>query len=99
VDVATLLDRSDQVWRSLGREDWLAAFAGHPRIGERSGSAWSQREQAGTEGARAEVMQALLDGNQAYEQRFGHIYIVCASGRSADEMLADLMRRMHNDPD
>ena len=44
-------------------------------------------------------MQALFDGNRSYEERFGHIYIVCASGRGADEMLADLMRRMHNDPD
>jgi allantoicase len=99
VDVASLLDRSDAVWRSLGREDWLAAFAAHPRIGERSGTAWSQGEQAGTEGARDDVMQALFDGNLAYEERFGHIYIVCATGRSGDDMLADLMRRMHNDPD
>lgn len=99
VDTASLLDRSDQVWRGLGREDWLAAFAAHPRIGERSGGAWSRGEQAGTEGARADVMQALFDGNRAYEERFGHIYIVCATGKSGDEMLADLMRRMHNDPD
>ena len=98
VDVASLLADADRLWRGLGREDWLAAFAGHPRIGEKSASAWSQGEQAGTAGARAEVMQAISDGNRAYQERFGHIYIVCASGRGADEMLADLMQRMHNDP-
>jgi allantoicase len=98
-DLASLMAASDRVWRRLGREDWLAAFAAHPRIGEKSASAWSQREQSGTAGAPPAVLMALADGNRAYESRFGHVYLVCATGRSAEEMQADLERRMANDPD
>jgi allantoicase len=97
-DLASLMAAGDRVWRKLAREDWLAAFAGHPRIGAQGGSAWSQREQAGVGGASPAVLTALADGNRAYEARFGHVYLVCATGRSADEMLADLERRMANDP-
>jgi allantoicase len=99
VDAAALLAAGDRGWRALGREDWLAAFAGHPRIGERSGGAWSQKEQAGASAASAELLAAIADGNRAYEERFGHIYIVCATGRSAGEMFDDLSRRLQNDPD
>jgi allantoicase len=97
-DLASLMAAGDRVWRKLDRDDWLAAFAAHPRIGDTGGSAWSQREQSGTVGAAPAVLTALADGNRAYEARFGHVYLVCATGKTADEMLADLERRMTNDP-
>jgi allantoicase len=97
-DLATMMRAGDHIWRGLDNADWLAAFAAHPRIGDRSGSAWSQGEQAGTTGASAAVMTALVDGNRAYEARFGHVFLVCASGRTADDMLAELERRLPNDP-
>lgn len=98
-DLASLIGAADRVWRKLGREDWLAAFAAHPRIGEKGASAWSQREQSGTAGAAPAVLMALAEGNRAYETRFGHVYLVCATGRSGEEMLANLESRMANDPD
>jgi allantoicase len=98
-DVASLMSEADRVWRRLAGEEWLAAFAAHPRIGERAAAVWSQREQAGVAGASPAVLSALADGNRAYEARFGHVYLVCATGRSAEEMLADLERRMTHDPD
>ena len=70
-------------------------MAGHPRIGERSTHAASQREQSGV---GDDVRDALAEGNREYEQRFGHVYLVCASGRSGDELLAVLRSRLGNDP-
>ncbi|HEY4596643.1 MAG TPA: 2-oxo-4-hydroxy-4-carboxy-5-ureidoimidazoline decarboxylase, partial [Thermoanaerobaculia bacterium] len=92
---ADLKEKSDQIWRSLGREDWLEAFAAHPRIGEKGGR-WSQQEQAGARGADAE---ALAEANREYESRFDHIFIVCATGKSAEEMLGLLRARLDNDPE
>ncbi len=98
LDDATLLDAADRVWWDLGRADWLEAFRAHPRIGERGADAWSQREQSGVAGAATDARRRLEDGNQAYERRFGHVYLVCATGRSATELLTDLERRLSNDP-
>lgn len=105
-DVGTLLAAADRVWWSLGEKDWLEAFRSHPRIGERKAEArqterearWSAGEQAGMSTAAEETQRALAEGNRRYEERFGHIYIVCASGRSADEMLALLRERLENEP-
>lgn len=105
-DAAALLDRADDAWRELGESDWLEAFRSHPRIGERRAEAgqtereraWSAGEQAGMETAAEAVQRALAEGNREYEARFGHIYIVCATGRSADEMLALLRQRLSNAP-
>jgi len=94
---ADIKQKSDQVWRSLGREDWLEAFAAHPRIGE-TGSRWSEAEQAGARGADAETLAALVEANREYESRFDHIFIVCATGKSAEEMLGLLRARLDNDP-
>jgi 2-oxo-4-hydroxy-4-carboxy-5-ureidoimidazoline decarboxylase len=99
-----LLAAADEVWRMTGPPDWDEAFAHHPRIGERRGAAavsatardWSAREQgaaASDESARA----ALAQANAEYERRFGRIYIVCAAGRSAGELLSDIEGRMGND--
>src|SRR6185369_9354608 len=75
---------SDEIWSSLSESDWREAFAAHPRIGEKKGGAWSAQEQSGTRSAAEQTMQQLADANRAYEERFGHIYIVCATGKSAD---------------
>jgi allantoicase len=92
-----LVEESDAIWSRLSPDDWQEAFRAHPRIGERKGSRWSSQEQSGTRSASPETMQRLADGNHAYEQKFGHIYLVCATGRSADDMLADLDQRMRHD--
>lgn len=97
-DAGEVMGTSDRIWRSLGREDWLEAFAAHPRIGER-GDQRSQREQAGALDAGADVLAELAEANRAYESRFGHLFIVCATGKSAAEMLAILRERLGNDPE
>jgi 2-oxo-4-hydroxy-4-carboxy-5-ureidoimidazoline decarboxylase len=100
--VAGLLRLSDGAVTGLATGDLRDALSGHPRIGERrDGGAdrWSRAEQAGAAGAAGVTMQALADGNAAYEHRFGHIYLVCATGRTAPELLALLTARLENDPD
>jgi 2-oxo-4-hydroxy-4-carboxy-5-ureidoimidazoline decarboxylase len=87
------------VWWSLEPEDWLEAFATHPRIGERDGGDWTASEQAGMDEADAEVHRALVAGNRAYEERFGHVFLICATGLSGEEMLAALHRRLSNEPE
>jgi 2-oxo-4-hydroxy-4-carboxy-5-ureidoimidazoline decarboxylase len=98
---------ADAVWWSLDRADWLEAFAAHPRIGEigsggLSGShesGWAAREQAGVASAPASVHERLAAANREHDARFGYIFIVCATGKSADEMLAMLEQRLTNDPE
>ncbi len=94
-----MLEAADRVWWELSPRDWLEAFAAHPRIGESSKDALAEQEQAGARGAEAETLAKLATLNRAYEERFGHIYIVCASGKSATQMLAILESRMSNDPE
>lgn len=93
-----LLARADAVLAGLDEDQVDLALAGHPRIGERPEHAASVREQRGVAGAPASVLTALADGNRAYEQRFGHVYLVCADGRPAEELLAVLHDRLTNDP-
>jgi 2-oxo-4-hydroxy-4-carboxy-5-ureidoimidazoline decarboxylase len=104
-----LYSDADQVWGALDRDDFLEAFAHHPVIGgggagAANGSlastrAWSSEEQAGVAGADAETVAALRAANRAYAERFGFIFIVCATGKSAREMLALLQARIDNDPE
>jgi allantoicase len=96
-DRAALARIAERIWWSLDERDHLEAFAAHPKIGESSASTWSQHEQAGATGAQVGVLAELAERNRAYEAQYGFIFIVCASGRSADEMLADLRARMAND--
>ena len=107
--VAALAGRSHRdaaALRAAGAEaldelDWAdveEALAGHPRIGERvREGTWSRGEQSGMDDAEAEVRAALLAGNREYEERFGHVFLICASGRGAEEMLGDLRERLGND--
>jgi 2-oxo-4-hydroxy-4-carboxy-5-ureidoimidazoline decarboxylase len=104
-DEASLLATSDTIWRSLGESDWLEAFRSHPRIGETrtekvapaQSSTWSEQEQEKAATADEAVKMALKWGNREYEQKFGRIFIVCATGKSASEILEILRRRLHND--
>jgi OHCU decarboxylase len=110
--VDDLADAADRIWRALSKEDWLEAFAAHPKIGSADretvagtgfnsdrARAWSRQEQEGTRGASPETLSNLTDANREYEERFGHIFIVCASGKNAGEMLALLEARLRNDPE
>ncbi|GAA5137352.1 2-oxo-4-hydroxy-4-carboxy-5-ureidoimidazoline decarboxylase [Pseudonocardia adelaidensis] len=94
-DVASLQATAEV---ALTDADLDEAMAGHPRIGDRAAAGASRREQSGVAGADADVLTALADGNRAYEERFGHVYLVCATGRSAQELLEILRVRLGNDP-
>ena len=102
-----LLAAAERAFAPLERADWLEAFSHHPRIGDRASLAarfpatagWSQSEQGGASAAAPDVLDGLLRGNREYEARFGHIFIVCATGKSAAEMLALLRERLPNDAD
>jgi 2-oxo-4-hydroxy-4-carboxy-5-ureidoimidazoline decarboxylase len=101
-DLDSLLRRSDDIWWALEQSDWLEAFACHPRIGGPAGSAshqfaaWSTEEQSKARTGAESVLDLIAEKNRQYESRHGFIYIVCASGRSAEELLAILDRRLHN---
>jgi allantoicase len=95
-DWSSMLAEASKIWSSLGESDWLEAFAAHPRIGERK-AGWSAGEQSGTSTSSIETMNALADGNRLYEDRFGFVYLVCATGKGGEEMLSDLQRRLGND--
>jgi OHCU decarboxylase len=103
--LGVLLREADEIWWSLTPDDWRQAFAHHPRIGERAAAAeqstraqaWSEGEQIGVNAAAANVRDALAEGNREYERKFGHIYLVCATGKTAEEMLAILRDRLGND--
>lgn len=102
-----LLAAADEAWRSTGPADWDEAFAHHPRIGGRQAAApvsaaaraWSAGEQSGVSRASETTRAALAEANGAYQRRFGRIYLVCAAGRSAEDLLADIQRRMNNEPE
>ena len=97
--VDAMLAKGDAVWSSLGPADWLEAFEAHPRIGDTPRQDWAEQEQTGVRTASDAVRDRLADANRRYEARFGYIFIVCATGRGAEEMLAMLERRLTNHPD
>jgi 2-oxo-4-hydroxy-4-carboxy-5-ureidoimidazoline decarboxylase len=101
-DVETLVGRAEEVTRALPWDDVAVALAAHPRIGDRvEGSSAeaesSRREQSSMAGADAATRDAFVDGNRRYEDRFDHVFLIRASGRTPDEMLAELERRLGND--
>jgi len=106
-DGAQLLDTAGEEWEKLSKDDWLEAFSHHPKIGEGEAASaqaeqarrWSEQEQRAVANSAPHVLNELARGNQRYHARFGHIYIVCASGKSSEEMLALLNQRMNNDPE
>jgi OHCU decarboxylase len=105
--VDELTRKADRIWWALETSDWLEAFRSHPRIGEKKAAAtisaesqkWSEAEQAGVQESTRETIESLQRLNDDYEEKFGYIYIVCATGKSSEEMLAILSGRLGNDPD
>ncbi len=103
--IEQLLAAARDVWFALEPDDWKEAFAAHPKIGDRDSlrhrfpetAHLASREQAGVEGASDDVLSALAEGNLAYERKFGFIFIVCASGLTASQMLEMLRARLNND--
>jgi 2-oxo-4-hydroxy-4-carboxy-5-ureidoimidazoline decarboxylase len=102
--VSALHESADTIWRNLGRADWLEAFSHHPQIGDKAATGstsarkWAEGEQTGARAANDDVKTRLAHGNRAYFEKFGYIYIVCATGKSAEEMIALLDQRLQNDP-
>lgn len=104
--VAELLESADRIWWELEPKDWLEAFSHHPKIGEKKAAplqsseaaAWSEQEQEGTRTAAEESLKELSALNSAYEDRFKFIFIVCATGKTTEEMIALLKERLGNDP-
>ncbi|HKY97624.1 MAG TPA: 2-oxo-4-hydroxy-4-carboxy-5-ureidoimidazoline decarboxylase [Gemmatimonadaceae bacterium] len=92
-----LFKAADEEWSRTNENDWLEAFSHHPRIGDRSTKGWAAGEQQGAQNAAVTIQDELARINREYEDRFGHIYIVCATGKTADEMLAIAKSRMSND--
>lgn len=105
-DEASLLAACDEVWNNLRKADWMEAFRSHPRLGESQPPAsaspqsaqWSGPEQHNLRAADKEVQLALAEANRTYEKRFNRIFIACATGKSALEILEILQRRLKNDP-
>jgi 2-oxo-4-hydroxy-4-carboxy-5-ureidoimidazoline decarboxylase len=103
-DLVDLVETAEEKWWECSEKDWLEAFEHHPKIGDinslkekyRNTVAWASNEQSGVDSAPDEILQALANGNDDYEQKFGHIFIVCATGKSAGEMLDILQSRLPN---
>ena len=99
-----LTTKAEQIWWGLEPADWLEAFHSHPKIGEQKAAAptsdqskrWSEAEQAGVSDAATQTLQALAVLNREYEEKFGYIFIVCATGKSSEEMLGILRARLEN---
>ncbi len=106
-DEQALFSASEEIWYKCNENDWREAFTHHPKIGDlnslkekfTSTSQWAEGEQAAVKQTSHEVLKALADGNRLYEEKFGYIFIVCATGKSAEEMLALLRARLSNEPE
>ena len=105
-DLPALVHAADAIWKELDRKAWLEAFLHHPPIGgkkaaaKQSGAAknWSVGEQAAAQTGPAATLDLIAKGNLAYRKRFGHVFLICATGKTADEILGSLERRMNNEP-
>jgi len=99
-----IVEKADEIWSALGAPDWLEAFRAHPKIGEKKATTnqsaqaagWSAQEQSQAQRGADETKAAIAEGNKIYEDRFGFIFIICASGKSADEILNALNGRLAN---
>ena len=106
-NIDQVLEQSETIWWSLAPDDWLEAFRSHPKIGEqkaevattKAAEKWAEQEQSGTHNAQEEVLAELAELNLRYEERFGFIFIVCATGKTASEILSLLRQRINNHPD
>ena len=106
-NVESLLEEAEEIWEECSEDDWKEAFAHHPKIGDvesltkkfASTVQWASGEQAGVNAASKETIEALAEGNRLYKEKFGYIFIVCATGRTAEEMLSILQSRLLNKPE
>lgn len=106
-DLVELLEDAESQWWLCNEEDWKEAFTHHPKIGDLDSlkkkfantAVWASGEQSGVNTATDEILNALAEGNRLYEEKFGYIFIVCASGKSAEEMLGMLNERLKNNPE
>jgi 2-oxo-4-hydroxy-4-carboxy-5-ureidoimidazoline decarboxylase len=103
-DMIELLEDAEEQWWSCSEEDWKEAFSHHPKIGDvgslakkfASTAQWASGEQSAVTAASKETIEALAESNRLYEEKFSYIFIVCATGRSAEEMLEMLLARLEN---
>jgi 2-oxo-4-hydroxy-4-carboxy-5-ureidoimidazoline decarboxylase len=106
-DMVELMEDAEEQWWQCSEDDWKEAFGHHPKIGDvesltkkfASTAKWASGEQSGVSAASKETIEALAMGNRLYEEKFGYIFIVCATGRSAEEMLEILGSRLENNPE
>lgn len=106
-DLVELLEDAEEQWWMCNEKDWKEAFSHHPKIGDidslkkkfASTAGWASGEQAAVSTANEETLKALANGNRLYEEKFGYIFIVCATGKSAEEMLTILQTRLQNNPE
>ncbi len=106
-DFDDLIAKAERVWWLLESRDWLEAFQSHPKIGQKKpdqqtsaeAQAWSEQEQSGTRNSTRKTAEAMAALNNVYEEKFGFIFIVCATGKTSEEMLAILRHRLVNNPD
>jgi 2-oxo-4-hydroxy-4-carboxy-5-ureidoimidazoline decarboxylase len=103
----SLLDLAEKLWWNIDRKDWLEAFSAHPKIGDKRAAPkqqersaeWSKGEQVGMDATNDAVRQELAEANHLYQEKFGYIFIVCATGKSAEEMLGICRERLKNNAD
>lgn len=105
-DLVELLEDAEQQWYNCNEEDWKEAFAHHPKIGDAgslknkfSPGSWELNEQSAINTASEQTLRALSESNKKYEEKFGYIFIVCATGKSTEEMLGILEIRLQNKPE
>jgi OHCU decarboxylase len=103
-DMTALVRAAARIWDDLSHADWLEAFSAHPRLGEQPEASpssqsvrWSSHEQAGVADSTSELKDRLSDANRRYEDRFGFVFLTCATGRSGADILAELESRLAND--
>jgi OHCU decarboxylase len=94
-----LLRAAESCWAGLVQAHWLEAFAAHPSIGDPDAAGPAAREQSSVRTASAETLEALAQANRDYRKRFGWTFLVCATGKTAEEMLSLCRQRLHNDPE
>jgi OHCU decarboxylase len=107
LSLESLIARANEVWWSLDQSDWLEAFRSHPRIGEKKtaeqvsaqSQQWSGQEQTGMTNVSQQTADSLAALNQAYEEKFGYIFIICATGKTSEQMLSAVRDRLQHDPD
>jgi len=92
-------ESAEKLWQRASKNDIQEAFKGHPRIGQKTANPWAKKEQGGMDAAALELQEKMRIGNGEFERKFGHVFLTCATGKSAEEMYTELQRRMKNHPE